>query len=62
MLPFMSIIKDFEIYEQFDNVILPHGVRYVSAVNWPAILSGMSAAHWTGIRWNRVIITRACRD
>ncbi|WP_252178768.1 ferredoxin--NADP reductase [Endozoicomonas sp. 4G] len=30
LAPFMSIIKDFEIYEQFDNVILAHGVRYVS--------------------------------
>ena len=30
LAPFMSIIKDYEIYEQFDNVILTHGVRYVS--------------------------------
>ncbi|KEQ19262.1 ferredoxin--NADP reductase [Endozoicomonas numazuensis] len=30
LAPFMSIIKDFEIYEQFDHVILTHGVRYVS--------------------------------
>lgn len=30
LAPFMSIIKDFEIYEQFDHVILAHGVRYVS--------------------------------
>lgn len=30
LAPFMSIIKDFEVYEQFDNVILTHGVRYVS--------------------------------
>jgi ferredoxin--NADP+ reductase len=30
LAPFLSIIKDFEIYEQFDNVILTHGVRYVS--------------------------------
>ena len=26
----MSIIKDYEIYEQFDNVILTHGVRWKS--------------------------------
>ena len=30
LAPFLSIIKDHEIYEQFDNVILTHGVRYVS--------------------------------
>ena len=28
--PFMSIIKDPEIYDQFDRVILTHGVRYIS--------------------------------
>lgn len=30
LAPFLSIIKDPEIYEQFDRVILVHGVRYVS--------------------------------
>lgn len=30
LAPFMSIIKDYEIYQQFDRVILTHGVRYVS--------------------------------
>ncbi|MBK1871958.1 ferredoxin--NADP reductase [Marinobacter sp. 1-3A] len=30
LAPFMSIIKDPEIYEAFDKVILTHGVRYVS--------------------------------
>jgi ferredoxin--NADP+ reductase len=30
LAPFMSIIKDPEIYEQFDKVILVHGVRYTS--------------------------------
>ena len=30
LAPFMSIIKDYEIYEQFDNVILTHGVRWKS--------------------------------
>ena len=30
LAPFMSIIKDFEIYDQFDKVILTHGVRTVS--------------------------------
>lgn len=30
LAPFMSIIKDHEIYEQFEKVILVHGVRYRS--------------------------------
>ncbi len=30
LAPFMSIIKDLEVYEQFDKVILTHGVRWVS--------------------------------
>lgn len=30
LAPFMSIIKDIEIYDQYDKVILTHGVRHVS--------------------------------
>jgi len=30
LAPFLSIIKDPEIYEHFDKIILTHGVRYVS--------------------------------
>lgn len=30
LAPFLSIIKDPEIYERFDQVILTHGVRFVS--------------------------------
>jgi len=30
LAPFMSLIKDFETYERFDQVILFHGVRYRS--------------------------------
>jgi ferredoxin--NADP+ reductase len=30
LAPFMSIIKDPEIYEQYEQVILTHGVRYKS--------------------------------
>ncbi|WP_086933751.1 ferredoxin--NADP reductase [Agarilytica rhodophyticola] len=30
LAPFMSIIKDPEVYEQYDKVILTHGVRFVS--------------------------------
>lgn len=30
LAPFMSIIKDPEIYDQYDQVILTHGTRYIS--------------------------------
>jgi ferredoxin--NADP+ reductase len=30
LAPFMSIIKDPEIYERFDRIVLTHGVRYKS--------------------------------
>lgn len=30
LAPFLSIIKDPEVYEHFDKVILTHGVRYTS--------------------------------
>lgn len=30
LAPFMSIIKDPEVYEAYDKVILTHGVRYIS--------------------------------
>lgn len=30
LAPFLSIIKDPEVYERFDKVILTHGVRHVS--------------------------------
>ena len=30
LAPFLSIVKDHEIYEQFDKIILIHGVRYIS--------------------------------
>lgn len=30
LAPFMSIIKDPEVYERFDKVILTHGTRYIN--------------------------------
>lgn len=30
LAPFMSIIKDLDVYEQYDKVILTHGVRWIS--------------------------------
>ena len=34
LAPFMSIIRDPETYEKFEQVILVHGVRQKST-NWP---------------------------
>ncbi|MGO3344448.1 MAG: ferredoxin--NADP reductase [Marinomonas sp.] len=30
MAPFLSVIQDFDAYEEYDKIILVHGVRYVS--------------------------------
>lgn len=30
LAPFMSIIKDLDVYEQYEKVILTHGVRWIS--------------------------------
>ncbi|MBL7251988.1 ferredoxin--NADP reductase [Alloalcanivorax sp. C16-2] len=38
LAPFMSIIKDPEIYEKFDQVILTHGVRYTSELAYKDII------------------------
>ncbi|MBA3981585.1 MAG: ferredoxin--NADP(+) reductase [Alcanivorax sp.] len=38
LAPFMSIIKDPEVYEQYDKVILTHGVRHVSELAYRDII------------------------
>ena len=38
LAPFLSIIKDPETYEQFDKVILTHGVRFVSELAYQGII------------------------
>ena len=38
LAPFMSIIKDPEVYERFDKVILTHGVRYVSELAYQDLI------------------------
>ena len=38
LAPFLSIIKDPEIYEKFDQVILTHGVRYTSELAYQDII------------------------
>tara|TARA_R110001583_G_scaffold14560_5_gene60641 strand:+ start:479 stop:1252 length:774 start_codon:yes stop_codon:yes gene_type:complete len=39
LAPFISIIKDPEIYERFDKVILTHGVRHVSELAYSDMIS-----------------------
>lgn len=38
LAPFMSIIKDPDIYEQFDKIILVHGVRYESELAYQSVI------------------------
>ena len=38
LAPFLSIIKDPEIYEKFDQVILTHGVRYTSELAYRDVI------------------------
>ena len=38
LAPFLSIIKDPDIYEQFDKVILTHGCRYVDELAYQDII------------------------
>ncbi len=39
LAPFISIIKDPEIYEQYDKVILTHGTRYISELAYGDLIS-----------------------
>lgn len=39
LAPFMSIIKDPEVYEQYEKVILVHGVRYASELAYQEYIS-----------------------
>lgn len=39
LAPFLSIIKDPETYEQFDKIVLVHGVRYVSELAYDDLIT-----------------------
>ncbi|WP_077531588.1 ferredoxin--NADP reductase [Vreelandella utahensis] len=45
LAPFLSIIKDPEIYEQFQNVILVHGVRYVDELAYREAITSELPQH-----------------
>jgi ferredoxin--NADP+ reductase len=39
LAPFLSIIKDPEVYENFDKVILVHGCRYINELTYQRLLT-----------------------
>nr|WP_163500634.1 ferredoxin--NADP reductase [Halomonas socia] len=45
LAPFMSIIKDPEVYERFDKVVLVHCVRYVSELAYHDHITGELPEH-----------------
>ncbi|UZE96320.1 ferredoxin--NADP reductase [Alkalimarinus alittae] len=45
LAPFMSIIKDPETYEMFDNVILTHGTREVSELAYQDLIQSELPSH-----------------
>ena len=48
LAPFMSVIKDPEVYERFDKVILTHGVREVSELAYQEIISELPENEFFG--------------
>ena len=48
LAPFMSLIKDPEVYERFDKVILTHGVREVSELAYQEIISELPENEYFG--------------
>lgn len=48
LAPFMSIIKDPETYEQYEKVILTHGVRYKSELAYQEMIEGLSENEYFG--------------
>lgn len=48
LAPFLSIIKDPEIYEAFDKVILVHGVREVNELAYRDMITGLPENEYFG--------------
>ncbi|MGH1543498.1 MAG: ferredoxin--NADP reductase [Arenicella sp.] len=48
LAPFMSIIKDPEVYEKFDKVILTHGVRTVSELAYQDVINELPENEFFG--------------
>ncbi|MDF1820074.1 MAG: ferredoxin--NADP reductase [Alcanivoracaceae bacterium] len=45
LAPFLSLIKDLDLYQAFDQVILAHGVRYCSELAYQAQITRELPAH-----------------
>ena len=43
LAPFISIIQDPSVYEKFDNIILTHGVRWVSELAYQQLKIGRAS-------------------
>lgn len=48
LAPFMSVIKDPEVYERFDKVILTHGVREVSELAYQDVIKELPENEYFG--------------
>ena len=48
LAPFMSVIKDPEVYERYDKVILTHGVREVSELAYQSIINELPENEFFG--------------
>ena len=48
LAPFMSVIKDPEVYQQYDKVILTHGVREVSELAYQDIINELPNNEYFG--------------
>ncbi len=48
LAPFMSVIKDPEVYERFDKVILTHGVREVSELAYQNVIKELPENEFFG--------------
>ncbi len=48
LAPFMSVIKDPEVYERYDKVILTHGVREVSELAYQDIIKALPENEFFG--------------
>lgn len=48
LAPFLSVIKDPEVYERFDKVILTHGVREISELAYQDIINELPENEYFG--------------
>ncbi|MCH2190189.1 MAG: ferredoxin--NADP reductase [Gammaproteobacteria bacterium] len=48
LAPFMSVIKDPEVYERFDKVILTHGVREISELAYQDVIKELPENEYFG--------------